>query len=56
MKQWNTLRKQGVWGEKAVKPWAEVKAKARLANKTIQVGRIIDICVEKTMSPPLRSP
>ena len=57
MREWNKLRKQGVWDEKAVKPWAEVKAKARLANKTIHVGRSFDICVEKNHElPPLRSP
>ena len=56
MKEWNKLRKQGVWDEKAVKPWAEVKAKARLADKTIHGGRIFDICVEKDHELPPSDP
>ena len=48
MKDWDKLRKQRVWDEKRVRPWAEVRAEAKRTGRTIHVGRIFDICVEKT--------
>jgi len=56
MKEWNKLRAQGVWDEKTVKPWAEVRAKAKRDGRTIHVGRIFDICVEKNHELPPSDP
>ena len=52
MKEWDELRKQRVWDEKRVKPWAEVRAEAKRTGRTIHVGRIFDICVEKNHELP----
>ena len=56
MAEWNKLRKQGVWDEKGVKPWAEVRAQAKREGRTIHVGRIFDICVEKNSELPKSDP
>ncbi|NBO94154.1 MAG: hypothetical protein EBV06_17865, partial [Planctomycetia bacterium] len=54
--EWDKLRRQGVWDEKRVRPWAEVAAEARRQGHTVHVGRIFEICVEKNSELPLSDP
>ena len=56
MAEWTKLRGQKVWDEKGVRPWADVRAAARREGKTIHVGRIFDICVEKNSELPASDP
>ena len=56
VKEWDKLRAQGVSDESKVRPWSEVKAEARRAGKTVHVGRIFDICVEKNSELPASDP
>jgi hypothetical protein len=50
--EWDKLRRQGVWDETRVRPWAEVAAEARKEGRTVHVGRIFEICVEKNSELP----
>ena len=50
--EWDKLRVAGAWDEKRVREWADVAREARQANKTVHVGRIFDLCVEKNFELP----
>ncbi len=50
--EWNKLKAQGVWDVTGVKPWAKVSNEARTSGKTVHVGRIFEICVEKNCELP----
>ena len=54
--EWDKLRRQGVWDEKRVRPWAEVGEEARKEGRTVHVGRIFEICVEKNSELPALDP
>jgi hypothetical protein len=54
--EWDKLRRQGVWDEKRVRPWDEVAAEARREGRTVHVGRIFEICVEKNSELPASDP
>ena len=47
LKEWDKLRKIHCWDESQVREWADVAREARTSGKTIHVGRIFEICVEK---------
>ncbi len=51
--EWNKLKAQGVWDVTRVKPWSRVANEARSSGKTVHVGRIFEICVEKNCELPL---
>jgi hypothetical protein len=54
--EWDKLRRQKVWDEAKVKPWAQVVRESRATSSTIHVGRIFEICVEKNAELPLGDP
>jgi hypothetical protein len=54
--EWDKLRRQKVWGEAKVRPWAQVVRESRASSSTIHVGRIFEICVEKNAELPLGDP
>ena len=54
--EWDKLRRQGVWDEKRVRPWNEVAAEARKEGRSVHVGRIFEICVEKNSELPASDP
>ncbi len=51
--EWQKLQDQGVWNTAGVMPWSRVAADARESKKTVHVGRIFEICVEKNCELPL---
>lgn len=46
-KEWNRLRRKGVWDEYTVMEWPQVCAEARKNNTRIYIGRVFGVCVEK---------
>ena len=56
LKEWTKLRKLGCWDELGVREWRKVAAEARANGKTVHVGRIFDICVEKNHELPEDDP
>ena len=46
-KEWDRLREIPAWDESKVREWADVSAEARRTGKTVHVGRVFDITVEK---------
>jgi hypothetical protein len=55
-KEWTRLRKIGCWDEKGVRPWAEVSAEARAADRKQHVGRIFEIRVEENSELSIDDP
>ena len=56
LKEWTKLQKLGCWDELGVREWRKVAAEARANGKTVHVGRIFDICVEKNHEHPEDDP
>ena len=54
--EWDKLVKAGVWDEQRPREWSDLSSEARKAGKTIHVGRIFEICVEKGSELPAGSP
>ena len=50
--EWDKLVKAGVWDEQHPREWSELSAEARRTSKTIHVGRVFEICVEKGSELP----
>ena len=47
-KEWRRLREQDVWDEKNPRGLRDVIDEAKRLNKQIHIGRLFDICVEKS--------
>ena len=45
--EWARLRAQNVWDEAHPRTLGSVQAEAKRNNKTIHIGRLFDLCVEK---------
>ena len=48
--EWVRLRAQHVWDEDHPRTLGSVQAEAKRNNKTIHIGRLFDLCVEKHSS------
>ena len=55
-KEWDNLRRRGVWKESNVRERADVIAEAKAAGREVQFGRVHCICVEKNSELPLGDP
>ena len=54
--EWTKLVKARVWDANAPREWSALSAEARKENRTIHVGRVFEICVEKGSELPAGSP
>ena len=54
--EWKRLWDKKVWDHKVVREWSDVSSEARKEGKTIHVGRIFGICVEKSSELPKSDP
>ena len=45
--EWDKLVKAGVWDEKHPREWSALSSEARKNGRTIHIGRVFEICVEK---------
>jgi hypothetical protein len=54
--EWKRLWDKHVWDHNVVREWSVVSAEARRTNKTIHIGRIFGICVEKSSELPKSDP
>ena len=45
--EWARLRAQNVWDEAHPRTLGSVQSEAKRNNKTIHIGRLFDLCVEK---------
>ena len=55
-KEWDNLRKRGVWSIDVVRDWSEVARTARETGHTVHLARIFGIRVEKGSELPKGSP
>ena len=46
-KEWDRLSAKGTWNIASVREWRDVAAEAKRDGKTVHVGRVFGICVEK---------
>ena len=54
--EWKRLWDKHVWDHNVVREWSHASAEARRLNKTIHIGRIFGICVEKSSELPKGDP
>jgi len=54
--EWKRLWNKHVWDHKIVREWSDVFAEARRNNKTVHIGRVFGICVEKSSELPKGDP
>ena len=52
-KEWGKLWSQKVWDETVVKGWSQVAQEARIQNRSIHLGKLFGICVEKGSELPI---
>ena len=52
-KDWDRLRDKKVWDETKPREWRAVRREAGTRGKTVHMGYISGICVEKTLSSTL---
>ena len=55
-KEWDNLRNKGCWDENNPREWNQLRKEARLQGKTIHIGRLVPICVEKNSELPIDDP
>lgn len=46
-KEWDNLRSKGCWDEENPRDWDQVRKEAKASGKTVHVGRLAPLCVEK---------
>ncbi len=51
-KEWDRLRDINTWDESGVREWQDVEREAKASKKTVHVGRLFAICVEKNAELP----
>ncbi len=51
-KEWKSLWDRKVWDHTVLREWKDVAREARDRNKTMHMGRLFGICVEKSAEPP----
>jgi hypothetical protein len=56
IKEWTRLLSEGVWDMKEVRNWSDLARDARVKSKTIHLGRIFGIMVEKNHELDIKDP
>ena len=46
-KEWDNLREKGCWDENNPRDWYHVRKEAKEQGKTVHIGRLVPLCVEK---------
>ena len=46
-KEWDNLREKGCWDEENLRDWYQVRKEAKAQGKTVHMGRLVPLCVEK---------
>ena len=46
-KEWDNLRNKGCWDEDNPRDWYQIRKEAKASGKTVHMGRLVPLCVEK---------
>ena len=49
-KEWDKLKKAGVWRDEDVREWADVKDQARREGRDVHIGSLHELLVEKAVN------